>query len=105
MKNTLLVFISFTLAACFGFKPFQPNPAAFKTWHKQGVSEVIVKQTMLECGFDNPYKNGQMEDNAYAIAQNCMLQKEFTHTSGFNICSLKSSKNLPACQEYRKSHP
>ena len=104
MRNVLLVLMSFTLVACFGFKPFQPSPTAFKRWHKQGVSEGGVKQTMLECGFNNLYNNGRMEDNSYAEAQNCMLQKGFTHSSGFNICSLKSSQNLPACQKYRESH-
>jgi hypothetical protein len=55
-----------------------------------------VKQAMLECGFENTYNNGRMNDNAYAESQNCMLKKGFTHTSGFNICSLKSSRGLPA---------
>lgn len=51
---------------------------------------------MLLCGFDNVYGNAKMSDNAYAKAQNCMLEDGFSHSSGFDIC--KGNINLSACK-------
>lgn len=95
MKIYLLILMSLALIGCTGKKLFQPPPQEFKQWIKNGVSEEIVKKTMLECGFKNTFGNASMDDNSYAKAQNCMLSKGFVHTSDFNIC--KGNAELPAC--------
>jgi hypothetical protein len=95
-KKILFVLTLLALTSCMGRKPFQPPPPEFKQWVKTGISEGIVKATMLECGFSNPFGNALMDDNNYAEAQNCMMRKGFVHTSGFNIC--KGNKNLHACK-------
>jgi len=100
LKVFFIGFLSFCMCACFGGKLFQPPPSMYKTYVKEGASENIVKNAMLECGYLNP-EGGKENDinNEVARREICMFGKGFKYRSGYKgMCSLPGKSTLPACQ-------
>lgn len=86
-------------------KPFQPIPPMFKTWSKPGANTEEVKNTLIECGFENigtgfdvnDMRTGKISRNEYVAAEICMEKKGYSNTSGKSSCSYKFNLHLPAC--------
>jgi hypothetical protein len=81
MKRIILFLLIFviSLSGCFGWKPFQPAPPEYRTWKKQGRSELDVKKSILECGYLNVLDGGEMGLNGFVLAYRCMINQGYTY--------------------------
>lgn len=103
----VILLFSAISAGCFPKQAFRPGPAAFKSWVKSGANDDDVKAQMLGCGYSNPYYTDKRQSlNDRSKQEICMLNKKYKYKSGFTgTCYLQNWKTLPACVEYRKTHP
>ena len=102
----ILVSVSIVIG-CYPEQAFRPGPSGFRNWEKSGASDSDVKAQMLSCGYSNPYLPDKKESlNEGAKNQLCMFDNGYRFKDGFKgTCSLQGGKALPACVEYRKTHP
>jgi len=88
------------LNACFGRKPFQPNPPEYQLWKSKGESDAVVISAMEDCGYEN--YNGKFKKNLSLNEEaeifQCMKKRGFTYYRGFDFCTAFKDRNLPACK-------
>ena len=93
--------------SCIPKKAFQPNPPTFKNWVKEGSTDEDTKSQMIECGYRNIYI-GDSRDSRTDTARNqiCMFNNGYSKKNGDKgTCYLPNWQTIPACVEYRKTHP
>jgi hypothetical protein len=107
-KVIFTVFGLIILTGCIPKKAFQPNPPEFKNWVKSGSTDEDVKAQMTKCGFRNLYIGDSRDTrDDTAKQETCMFSNGYMYNDGYKgICYLyKDWQTLPACVEYRKTHP
>lgn len=104
-----LILVSIYCCGCIPKKAFQPSTPAFKHWQKSSASDDEIKIDMLKCGYSNPYATDRRDTtNDIAKHEICMFENGFQRKSevGYKgICYLSNWGTVPACVEYRKTHP
>ena len=100
-----ILFILFinSCASETNMRGFKPPPSIYESFVKNGVSADDVKQAMLECGYSNPFHiDRHVTINDSTKWENCMFANGFRYKRGYKgTCSLRNSKDIPACQEVR----
>ena len=100
---TLALIVAPLLSACFGYKPFQPNPYEYERWSRLGDDELAVRKAMLECGYPSP--NGVRDrmvsvtttPDEIVMMYRCMTNSGYLYDGKpYNVCQGGYS-SLSAC--------
>jgi hypothetical protein len=100
---SLVFMFSTILTACFGYKPFQPNPFEYERWSKAGEEETNVRKAMLECGYPSP--NGVRDrmvsmsatPDDVVMMYRCMTNSGYLYDGkNYDVCGTESG--LASCQ-------
>jgi len=116
MRYAFVVSVVLLLASCS--KPFQPVAPGYKLWSKNGVSDLAIKKSMLECGvpsvdpvinsyeyaFGIKYEEDDKRLNKGFLEDLCMeslgyIPREYTV---HEYCSWERYNHLAACQPNAK---